>query len=104
MTLMKNLFILLAGALFSCSMPQPASEPFPDYLIKDEDWIVYEGTLPSSYGPEVHVELSLFPGAPGLDSRYEMMEYTDARSPGGYHGWIGSQGRYIVLSFQAPSA
>ena len=95
---MKTLLILLAGAVLSCSRPQPASEPYPNYLIKDEDWIVYEGTLPSSYGPDVHVELSLFPGAPGLDSRYQMMEFPDGRSPGGYQGLIGSRGRYIVLS------
>ena len=94
---MKTLLILLALAVFCCSRPQPVSEPYPHYLIKDEDWIVYEGTLPSSYGPEVHVELSLFPGAPGLDSRYEMMEYPIG-SPGEYNGLIGSRGQYIVLS------
>lgn len=95
---MKALLILLAGAVISCSRPQPISEPYPNYLIKDEDWIVYEGTLPSSYGPDVHVELSFFPDAPGFDSPYQMMEYPNAGSPTEYQGWIGSRGRYIVLS------
>jgi hypothetical protein len=94
---MKTLLIFLTGAVFSCSKPQPASEPYPNYLIKDEDWIVYEGTLPSSYGPDLHVELSLFPGAPGLDSRYKMIEYPEAGSPAEYRGWTGSAGKYIVL-------
>lgn len=94
---MKSVLILLAAAVFSCSRPLPVSEPYPNYLIEDEDWIVYEGMLPSLYGPDVRVELSLFPGAPGLDSRYQMMEYPDARSPRSYNGLIGSRGRYIVL-------
>jgi hypothetical protein len=95
---MKTLLILLAGVVFACSRPQPVSQPYPNYLIKEEDWIVYEGTLPSSYGPNVHVELSIFPGAPGLDSRYRMMEYPDSDSLKEFNGWIGSRGQYMVLS------
>lgn len=96
---MKTLLILLAGAVFSCSRPQPISEPYPHYLIEEEDWIVYEGTLPASYGPDVHVELSLFPGAPGLGSRYNMMEYPDvSRWSEVFAGMIRSSGRYLVLS------
>ena len=96
---MKTLIFLLAVAVFSCSGPQPDSEPYPNYLIEEEDWIVYEGTLPSSYGPDVHVELSLFPVTPGLDSRYNMIEsYPNTVSPKEYGGWIRSVGRYIVLS------
>lgn len=97
---MKALLILLAAVIFSCSRPQPVSQSYPNYLIKEEDWIVYEGTLPSSYGPEVHVELSLFPGPPGLDSRYMMVEYPDTiRQPTKeFEGWVGSSGRYMVLS------
>lgn len=96
--LMKTLLILLAGVVFACSRPQPVSQPYPSYPIKEEDWIVYEGTLPSSYGPDVHVELSIFPGAPGLDSRYQMIEYPDSDSLKEFNGWIGSRGRYMVLS------
>jgi len=96
---MKTLvMILMAGAVCSCSRTQPASEPYPDYLIKDEDWIVYEGTLPVTNSGDTHVELSLYPGAPGLDSRYRMMEYPDTPSTTGYRGWIGSRGTYVVLS------
>ena len=94
---MKRIVIILAVAVLACSRPQPASDPYPNYLIKDEEWIVYEGTLPSSYGPDVHVELSLYPGAPGLDSRYQMSEYPDPPRPNKYDGWIGSRGRYMVL-------
>lgn len=96
--LMKTLLILLAAAALSCSRSQPISEPYPHYLIEEEDWIVYEGTLPSSYGPEVHVELSMFPGPPGFDSNYRMVEYPDSHSLKEYNGWIGSRGRYLVLS------
>jgi hypothetical protein len=98
MLLMNALLIVFAGAVFSCSRPQPVSEPYPNHLIKDEDWIVYEGTLPSSYGFDVHVELSLFPGSPGLDARYQMIEYRKTASPAEYNGWIQSRGRYILLS------
>lgn len=95
---MKTLLILLALAAFSCFRRQPVTELYPNYHIEEEDWIVYEGTLPSSYGPDVHVELSLFPGAPGLDSRYQMTEsYPNTVSPKEYGGWIRSVGRYIVL-------
>lgn len=97
---MKNLlYLMVLGGLLSCSKPDAASDPYPNYLIDEEDWIVYEGILPSSYGPDVHVELSLFPGAPGLESRYQMMEsYPDTGSPNDYHGWIRSSGGYIVLA------
>src|SRR5687768_6974579 len=97
---MKKLFpILMVGVTLSCSRLEPASEEFPHYQIKDEDWIVYEGTLPTASGAAVHVELSLFPGAPGLDSRYRMIEsYPDTLWPAGYNGWVGSHGRYMVLS------
>lgn len=99
MTLMKTLVILFAVLVVSCSGPQCELEPYPNYLIEDEDWIVYEGTLPSSYGPEVTVELSLFPGAPGYESRYNLIEsYQNTPSPQEYGGWIRSTGRYIVLS------
>lgn len=85
--------ILMAGAVCSCSRTQPASEAYPDHLIKDQDWIVYEGTLPVTNGADAHVELSLFPGVRGLDSRYRMMEYPDTSSTTGYRGWIDSRGR-----------
>jgi hypothetical protein len=94
---MKTLVIVLAAAVFSCSRPQPVSEPYPNYLIEEENWIVYEGTLPASYGTDVHVELSLFPGSPGLDSRYQMSEYPDTVWPKEYERWIKSAGRYIML-------
>jgi hypothetical protein len=98
MTPKKTLHILLAVAALSCSESQPATDPYPNYLIKDEDWIVYEGTLPTTQGPDVHVELSLFPGAPGLESRYRILEYPNDESQRVYAGWIGNRGKYMLLS------
>ena len=96
---MKTFLIVWAVVLFACSGPQSDFEPYPNYLIEEEDWIVYEGTLPSSNGPDVHVELSLFPGAPGVDARWHMTEwYPKALSPKEFGGWIRSVGRYNVLS------
>ena len=96
---MKTLFtILMVGVTLSCSRLEPASEEFPHYQVKDEEWIVYEGRLPTTNDTDVHVELSLFPGAPGLDSRYRMMEFPDTASSTRYRGLVGSRGRYIVLS------
>src|SRR5690349_980322 len=95
--MMKNLLLVFAAAVLSCSGPEPASELYPNYLIKEEDWIVYEGTLPSSHGPDVHVELSLFPGAPGLNSRYRMTEYAVDGSTGTYDGWVRSVGEYSLF-------
>lgn len=94
---MKTLVvILMAGAVCSCSRTQPASEAYPDHLIKDQDWIVYEGTLSVTNGADAHVELSLFPGVRGLDSRYRMMEYPDTSSTTGYRGWIGKPGARLL--------
>ena len=88
----------MTACIAGCSQPEPLSEPYPNYLIEEEDWIVYEGTLPSSYGPDVQVELHLYPGAPGLDARYRLREsYPDTVSAR-YNGGMTSTGRYMMLS------
>ena len=83
----------------SCSQSSPTiSEPFPHYLTEDDDWITYEGTLPSESGQTVTVELQLVPGTPGMDSYYRIEETFhafDSTMP--FSGFSRSQGRYSVL-------
>ena len=92
---MKKLLTFLSlAALLACSSPRP-EEPFPHYQADEEDWITYEGYLPSKDGLDVFVELSLFPGAPGMESHYRMIERPDPKSA--FYGNYSSRGTYSVL-------
>lgn len=97
---MKTLFLALSVlALISCSRSSRTSrESFPDYGTRDEDWISYEGVLPSKDGSQVLVTLQLMPGPPGMDSYFRLNETLGV--PGERNipmGMINSKGKYSVL-------
>lgn len=92
---MKNFLIALAfTGLFSCSQSPEISDPFPVLLTPDNEWITYEGILPSEGGHDALVELKLRPGAPGYESHYKLNEsvYLKDAAMG-----VNSHGNYTVL-------
>lgn len=91
------IFICVAGA-FSCSRSRLTDERFPHYEIPEEDWITYEGTLPFDNGVDAHVELSLKPGAPGMQAFYRMSETVHGEHLGAkFATGMRSQGAYSLL-------
>ncbi|MEX2233922.1 MAG: hypothetical protein WD824_17280 [Cyclobacteriaceae bacterium] len=107
---MKNLLFLALSVIvmFSCSKSsRKISEPFPNLLTTDIEWITYEGILPSINGEEVLAELYLSPGAPSMDSYYELRETLivpgdspvfsmGGNSRGNYDVLFGSPGQNII--------
>lgn len=91
------IFLYVAGTL-SCSRSRLSDEPFPPYETPDEDWITYEGTIPWDHGVEAYVELSLRPGAPGIESFYSMHETITGKYAGlKFATGMSSKGKYAVL-------
>ena len=98
---MEKLLISLSMAgLLACSQSPTDLEPFPHYLMEEEeDWITYEGILPGKDGHQVKVELSLVPATPGMDSYYKIWESIESDAPGNqFASSIHSRGRYELLS------
>jgi hypothetical protein len=103
---MKNslLLIALVVALQACTKPHPrATTAFPTELNPAKDWVTYEGITHVENGDSVFTVLSLQTVAPGLDSRYRMVEslyhpeYTlMSSSSGAYRVLSGGTGNYII--------
>ncbi len=93
---MKTFLFLSMLGLISCS--KTSSDSLADYPTRDEDWITYEGVLPSENGLQVLVTLQLMPGPPGMDAYFKLTETLG--KPGTREipvGIINSKGEYSVL-------
>jgi hypothetical protein len=96
---MKTLiFAVFVLPLFSCSKPfKNGNESFPDYKTAEEDWITYEGVLPSGDREQVVATLQLMPGSPGMDAHFKLNE-TPLPGKGIPHiVFVKSEGNYSVL-------
>jgi hypothetical protein len=95
---MRTLFVvLLIPGLLSCSKSRRNSESFPDYQTPDEDWITFEGILPSGNGNKVVATLELMPGSPGMDGYFKLTEMPVPGRPFADMVYTNSQGKYSVL-------
>ncbi len=102
---MKILFVTASIlGLSSCSeAPKPVSDSFPDYLpTATEDWITYEGILPSENGQPVGVTLQLMPGSPGMDGYFKMQETLDLPGLPRISMGTRTQGQYSLLLGSGP--
>lgn len=96
--LLQSLPFLAMLALMSCARQRPATEPFPNPLTTDSEWITYEGIIPNDRGEDVHVELQLMQAAPGVDSWYKIREsLADPADPNSAMIGGNSRGTYSVL-------
>jgi hypothetical protein len=74
---MKNLFLIGLITLFGCQSENKETEIFPLIYHSDNDVAIYEGVIPLESGEELTMELTLFPGSPGLDADYRLEEWSN---------------------------
>jgi hypothetical protein len=82
--------------LIACSAKENTEPvPWPVLHSPESEWITYEGEFPHGTGDTIHVEISLRPGAVGVDSYYKLSQQLS--EPNTYAMGSYSAGKYTTL-------
>jgi hypothetical protein len=107
---MKNLSIAFAVCLLGCQGQEADVIPLPVITAPADDWIIYEGVIPSPEGKDLQIELYLMPGAVGVDSYYRLHQWAPDENEysmehlrmGRFTTLYGSSDKEVIVHVHAP--
>lgn len=97
---MKKTFSFFLLLLFGCENESSEVAIAPHEYDEESEWAVYEGIVPTEFGEELIMELSLSPGSPGVDADYKLREWNTERNV--YMMQRSSHDKYTTLTGPNP--